>query len=611
VATVGAIATEQGVARAAGPDPIGTIYVSDESAASIDIFPPGTSGNVAPTRSISGSLTGINTFGPDDVKVDSTGKIYASNLSNDSITEYAPGASGNVAPVCTISGPNTGLGGNDDMSLASDGTLYVGNYRGAPGVEVFAPGACGNVAPIRTINGSTTGLGPVDGVGVDATGTLYVDNTDSGSIEVFAPGANGNVAPIRTISGSLTGLGSPSDIVVGFNGKLYVTDFNGSLLVFAPGASGNVAPLQDITGSNTSFGAPDDLGLDPSGNIYVTDEASSVGPAVLEFGASATGNVAPIATIAGSSTTFSGPEGVAVAGPPAVSSASLTSSTAPSISLGAQTHDAATLSGGKTPTGSIIFKLFGPNDSTCSAAPAFTSPITPVTGDKTYTSPSFTPTSAGTYRWVDLYSGDVNNAPVSTTCGASSETVNVGGSGPPPKGCSSGPTVTHVFPLGNARMETVRVLITGSCLSGATQVMFGSVAATSFTVGYSGNILASPPQQPAGSVDVTVTTPGGTSAPNPPADQYTYYLPTVIQVVPNHGPVTGGNTVVIHGSMFSGTPAPTVSFGTGNFSSSVTVLNDNTIRAVAPPHSSGSVDVQVTAFTGTSLPTGADHYTYK
>ena len=69
--------------------------------------------------------------------------------------------------------------------------------------------------------------------------------------------------------------------------------------------------------------------------------------------------------------------------------------------------------------------------------------------------------------------------------------------------------------------------------------------------------------------------------------------------------------MVIHGSMFSGTPAPTVSFGTGNFSSSVVVMNDGTIQALVPPHSGGTVDVQVTAFTGTSLPTSADHYTYK
>ena len=289
-------------------------------------------------------------------------------------------------------------------------------------------------------------------------------------------------------------------------------------------------------------------------------------------------------------------------------SAALTSSaSASSIPLGGSTHDTATLSGGTSPpTGSLIFKLFGPNDPTCSAAPAYTSPLSTVTGDGAYMSPSFMPTAVGTYSWVDLYSGDTHNSAVSTMCGDRNETVSVTNTtGQCP------PTVKHVFPIGNPKSEIVRVLITGTCLSGATHVMFGSAAATSFSVGYLGNIQASPPQQPAGTVDVTVTTPGGTSAINPPGDQYTYYLPKITQVLPNHGPVAGGNTVTIHGSMFSGTPAPTVSFGAGNFSSSVVVTSDGTIHALVPPDSSGTVDIQVTAFTGTSLSTPADHYTYK
>jgi uncharacterized repeat protein (TIGR01451 family) len=175
---------------------------------------------------------------------------------------------------------------------------------------------------------------------------------------------------------------------------------------------------------------------------------------------------------------------------------------------------------------------------------------------------------------------------------------------------SSRPTVKHVFPIGNPQSEIVRVLITGSCLGGATHVAFGTLAATSFTLG-AGDIVASPPEQLAGTVDVTVTTPGGTSAINAPADQYTYFLPRITQVLPNHGSVTGGSTVVIHGLMFSGFPTPTVSFGAGKFSSSVVVASDGTIHALVPPHTSGTVDVQVTAFTGSSLPTPADQYKYK
>lgn len=413
----GVLALAPQVAIASGPDPVNTIYVADGTGNRIDVFAAGANGNVAPIRTISGPLTGLDL--PTDVKVDSAGDLYASNIGGSSITEYGPGASGNVAPIRTISGSNTGLNQNDDMSLAPDGTVYVGNFAGNFPVEVFAPGANGNVAPLRVIAGSLTGLSLVDGVGVDATGTLYADNTVGNAIEVFAPGANGNVAPVRTISGSLTGLGPFVDgIVVGFSGELFVTN-EFSIEVFAAGANGNVPPLRAIAGSTTGIGGLDDLGVDAAGTVYVTDFGNA---SVHVYAPGANGNVAPQATIAGSSTTFVEPEGIDVATAPAPS---LTTNASPTIALGASTHDTATLSGGTSPTGSLIFKLFGPSDPTCSAAPAYTSPLSTVTGNGTYTSPSFTPTAVGTYSWVVLYSGDTNNASVSTACGDPNETVSV------------------------------------------------------------------------------------------------------------------------------------------------------------------------------------------
>jgi hypothetical protein len=411
-------------ATAANPptgDPQGTIYVSDVGTNAIDVFAPGTNGNVAPTRVISGPSTGLSE--PADVKVAANGDIYASNFGNNSITEYAPGASGDAVPTCTISGSNTGLVNNDDMSLEADGTLVVGNYNSSNGsVVVFAPGACGNATPTETLSGSNTGLGGgVDGVGTDAAGTIYADATSNGSIQIFAAGATGNVAPESTISGSNTGLSLPDDIVVGFNGELFITDATGGVIVFSPGATGNATPIQQIVGSNTGISELDDLAVDASGNIFATN---STGAGVLEWNAGATGNVAPNTSIVGSATTFSEPEGVYVTGP--VSTLKLTSQVASSsITLGAGTSDTATLAGGSSPTGKLEFKLFGPNDSTCSMAPAYTSPFSTVTGDGAYPSPSFTPTAIGAYSWVDAYSGDTKNPPAETQCNDPNETVTV------------------------------------------------------------------------------------------------------------------------------------------------------------------------------------------
>jgi hypothetical protein len=106
-------------------------------------------------------------------------------------------------------------------------------------------------------------------------------------------------------------------------------------------------------------------------------------------------------------------------------SSSLTLAGVRSEPAGVSIYDAATLSGGSVPTGEIVFALHGPNDRTCSAPPVFVT-ATDVTGNGTYNSERFTPTTSGTYRWVARYSGDANNRPAGPTrCGDASETVHV------------------------------------------------------------------------------------------------------------------------------------------------------------------------------------------
>ncbi|WP_218018957.1 IPT/TIG domain-containing protein [Nocardia gamkensis] len=69
------------------------------------------------------------------------------------------------------------------------------------------------------------------------------------------------------------------------------------------------------------------------------------------------------------------------------------------------------------------------------------------------------------------------------------------------------------------------VTLTGTNLTGATAVTFGATAATSFTIVSATQITAVVPPGVAGAVNVTVTTPGGTSTaaiytriPHPPSD---------------------------------------------------------------------------------------------
>jgi hypothetical protein len=92
--------------------------------------------------------------------------------------------------------------------------------------------------------------------------------------------------------------------------------------------------------------------------------------------------------------------------------------------LGGPISDAALLSGGSGETGSIEFELYGPNDPTCEGLPAFTS-ADAVAGDGRYVSQPFFPNAVGTYSYIAKYSGDNNNAPVTTACGDTGEVVTI------------------------------------------------------------------------------------------------------------------------------------------------------------------------------------------
>lgn len=85
-----------------------------------------------------------------------------------------------------------------------------------------------------------------------------------------------------------------------------------------------------------------------------------------------------------------------------------------------------------------------------------------------------------------------------------------------------GPTVTKVEPNHGSPSGGSTVTITGAGFTGATAVKFGATNAASFTVNSATSITAvSPKARGSKTVDVTVTTPAGTS-PTIAADQFTY-----------------------------------------------------------------------------------------
>ncbi len=169
------------------------------------------------------------------------------------------------------------------------------------------------------------------------------------------------------------------------------------------------------------------------------------------------------------------------------------------------------------------------------------------------------------------------------------------------------PTVTGISPsAGPAAGGGGPVTISGTGFTGATAVNFGTTSAISFTADSDTQITATPPPGTVGAVDVTVTTPSGTSATS--ADDWFIYkaLPTVSSVTPSSGPTAGANVVTIEGTGFSGVTA--VKFGATD---AVAFSNLGlTLISAVPPPGVGTVDVTVTATGGTSVTVPADQYSY-
>ena len=169
------------------------------------------------------------------------------------------------------------------------------------------------------------------------------------------------------------------------------------------------------------------------------------------------------------------------------------------------------------------------------------------------------------------------------------------------------PTVTKISPTSGSKAGGALVTVTGTGFTGATAVRFGTSAGTSRTVVSATKITIISPAHATGVVNVTVTTPGGTSA-IVAGDKFTYdNSPTVTALSPDHGPAFGVTTVSITGTGFTGATA--VRFGT-TAGTSLTVNSSTQITIKSPARAGGTVDVRVTTPNGTSAISPADRFTY-
>ncbi|WP_170206017.1 IPT/TIG domain-containing protein [Klugiella xanthotipulae] len=160
--------------------------------------------------------------------------------------------------------------------------------------------------------------------------------------------------------------------------------------------------------------------------------------------------------------------------------------------------------------------------------------------------------------------------------------------------------VTGILPATGSEAGGETVTITGTCFTGAVDVLFGSEPATSFVVVTDTSISAVVPAGSAGLVNVTVTgsVECGNSVLTGGYEYVTVVQPVLGSITPDSGPATGGTVVTATGSGFE--TAVSVTFD-GLPATNVTVVSDTEITVVTPAHGAGVVDVVVNGPTDSAL----------
>lgn len=263
-----------------------------------------------------------------------------------------------------------------------------------------------------------------------------------------------------------------------------------------------------------------------------------------------------------------------------------------------------------TATGTAVFTYFDPSPTISNVAPTGG----PISGGTvvTITGTNFAGTTSVTMGGTNVLGYTVDSATQITvvTPAHAAGVVDVVVTNPDGTGTGTNlftyaavPSITSVAPPSGPLAGGTTITITGTNFAGAASVTMDGVNVAGYTVNSATQITATTPAHAAGSVDVVVTTAGGTATG---IGFFTYIeLPTVSSVSPPSGPPGGGTTIVITGTNFTG--ATNVTIG-GSNATSYTVMSATSISATTPAHAAGAVDVVVTTPGGTA--TGTNLFTY-
>jgi 6-phosphogluconolactonase (cycloisomerase 2 family) len=561
-----------------GPTAASSFTVNSET--SITAFNPPGAGTVdvtvtTPSGTSATSEADRLTYGPPAAKQE---RLYVTDFGANHISLFDLGPEGQLLENNTLAFPNE-VQGPYPVVIGNDGnSLYVGtnenNFSGT--VSQFTVASDGTLT-LKNPPWVSTDVHSPEALALSPDGrSLYAADS------TFAGGQPGFVTQYTVASGGLLTLKEPptvaagggpiTEVAVAPNGaSVYASNFGeNTISQYSVGAGGVLSPMTPATVPTGAH--PHGIAITPDGgSLYVADKAAGV---VSQYSIGAGGALSPKTP----ATVPTGPEPYEVAMSPDGKSVYVTD---------------------KAETGEISQYTVEPGGALTPKSPAS------VPAERQPAGLAISPDGKNLYV-VEEISNTVSQYRIEANGDLSLlATARTGRFPHAIAFISNGPRVTKVEPTIGPAAGGTSVAITGSNLSGATSVKFGSTGAVSFTVNSETSITAVAPAG-TGAVDVTVTTAAGTS-PVSPADQFTYG-PTVTKVEPNRGSPGGGTTVTITGTGFTGATA--VHFGPTS-GKSFTVNSATSITAVSPKvKGTGTVDVTVTTPAGTSPTSTADQFTF-
>jgi len=592
------------------------------------ITPPNITSISPPTGSTAGetsvTITGTNFTGATSVTFDGLSATTINVLDSTTITCITPAHSDGAVGVIVTTG-----GGPSDVFSSF-------TYIIPPSITDISPLSGPNIGGTSvTITGTNfTGATLVTFGGIAATSLHLVNNTTitcitpavpsdgavgvivttgggpSASFSSFTYSTSPVISSISPSSGGIAGVTSVTITGINFTGATSVT-FDG--LAATSINVVNSTTITCTTPARTSAGAVGIIVTTGGGSSAEFSSYTYITPPVISSILSSSGSTLGGTNVTITGTHFTGAtsvtfDGLAATSIHVVNSTTITCIT-PAHNAGAVNVIVTTV-GGTSDAFSSFTYITPPNITEISS----TSGSTLGGNTVTITGANFTGATSVTFDGLTATSLNAVNSttitcitPARISAGAVDVIVTTGGG---PSGAFASftyilpPNITSISQLTGSTTGGTSVTITGTTFTGATSVTFDGLDATSIDVVNNTTITCITPAHSAGAVNVIVTTIGG---PSGAFSSFTYITPpNITGISPLVGSTTGGNSITITGTNFTGETSVTFD---GLDATSINVVNSTTITCITPARTTaGDVGIIVTSEGRTS--TAFSSFTY-